>query len=325
MKKISPIPLLSAGQTPSPSPEPGALMLFADIADAGSVTLAARRMGLSQPALSKQLKRLEDQLGVALFERSQRGIRASEYGQALLPRARTIRAQVAQAGQDILQRRGQKEGRITLALSHFATIALLPQVIGGFLERWPQVMLDIIPPTFDLQGLREGRPDFAVMSIPQQKLSRDWSARPLYTTSVVVVARPGHPLLGAESLRDLANAQWVLPSQDSSVTHGLKNAFRKAKLPAPVCGMTCQTLTGLETLVRNTDFLAAMPVEVFEDRRRNSGLLRLPIPEPIEGPRVAIFRWADAHPTPASAYLESAFIEVAHRLAKQNRGKPFIT
>ena len=311
----------NAGRVPTSSPEPGALVLFADIADAGSVTLAASRMGLSQPAVSKQLRRLEDQLGVALFERSQRGIRATEYGLALLPRARAIRAQVAQAGLDILQRRGQKEGRITLALSHFATIALLPQVIDGFLSRWPHVMLDIIPPTFELQGLREGRPDFAVMSLPQQKLNRDWSARSLYTTSLVVIARPGHPLLGAESLRDLTTARWILPSQDSSVTHGLKNAFKKIKLPAPVCAMTCQTLTGLETLVRNTDFLAAMPVEVFEDRRHNSGLLRLPVLEPIEGPRVAILRWSEARPTPASADLELAFVEVAHRLAKQNREK----
>jgi DNA-binding transcriptional LysR family regulator len=216
-----------------------------------------------------------------------------------------------------MQRRGQREGRLVVALSHFATIALLPQVIGGFRQRWPAVQLHIVPPTFQLGGLREGAPDFAVMSLPGQALGKEFTARALYATTVAIVARREHPLAGARQLSALAQADWALPSLESSVTRGLTRAFRQAGLGAVRCAMTCQTLTGLETLVNATDLVAAMPVEVFEARRAASGLQRLPVQEAVEGPRVAVLRWADARPTPASADLEEAFVEAAHRMARQ--------
>lgn len=297
-------------------PDPTALLLLAEIADAGSVTAAARRLGVSQPAVSKQLRRLEQALGVTLFERSLRGIQPTEYGQALLPRARAIRAQAREAGEEVRQRRGLREGRVVVALSHFATIALLPRVVRSFRERWPGVQLSIVPPTFHLGGLREGDPDFAVMSMPAERLGAEFSARPLYATTVALVTRADHPLARARTLAELRDAQWLLPSLESSVTRGLARAFRQARLGAPQCAMTCQTLTGLETITAHTDLVAAIPLEVHLARAAATGLRRLAITEPIEGPRVAILRWADARPTPASADLEEAFVQAAHAMAK---------
>ena len=298
-------------------PDPTALLLLAEIADAGSVTAAAQRLGVSQPAVSKQLRRLEQSLGVVLFERGLRGIQPTDYGKALLPRARAIRAQAQQAAEEVRQRRGLRGGRLEIALSHFATIALLPRVVPDFRARWPGVQLSIVPPAFQLGGLREGRPDFAVMSLPSEKLGSEYSARPVYATTVAVVVRQGHPLAGAKSLTELRNAQWLLPSVESSVTRGLARAFRAARLGAPQCAMTCQTLTGLEMLAASTDLVAAMPLEVHQARAAASGLRRVAVPEAIEGPRVAVLRWADARATPASADLEEAFVQAAHKMARR--------
>ncbi|MBU3739380.1 MAG: LysR family transcriptional regulator, partial [Rhodoferax sp.] len=253
-----------------------------------------------------------------LFERSVRGVQATAEGKALLPRARAIRTQLRQADEDIRQLRGAREGKLSVALSHFAIIALLPRVIGPFRKRWPGVQIAFVPPTFALEGLREGQPDFAVMSMPSRKLGSDYVARPLYATQVALVARPEHPLLKANSLPQLTKAEWVLPSLDSSVTRGLAKSFRSARLPPLSCAMTCQTLTGLETLVRETDLLGAMPLEVYEARKSASGLKRIPLREPIECPRVALLRWADGKPTAAAADMELAFLQAAHALATQN-------
>jgi LysR family transcriptional regulator of abg operon len=298
-------------------PDPAGLVLLAEIADAGSVTAAARNLGCSQPAVSKQLRRLEASLGVHLFERGLRGVQATAYGLALLPRARAIRSQARQAGEDVQQRRGLKEGRVAVALSHFATMALMPRVIPPFLARWPGVQLSIVPPTFQLGGLREGAPDFAVMSLPAEQLGPEFITRALYGATVSVVVRPGHPLAHAQNLSQLTAAQWVLPSMESSVAQGLAIAFRQAGLPPPQCTVTCQTLTGLETLARHSDLVAAMPVEVHESRMQASGLCRVPIQETIDGARVAILRWADAHPTPAGLDLEESFAQAAYELARE--------
>ena len=303
--------------TPASIPDPAALVLLAEIADAGSVTAAARKLGSSQPAVSKQLRRLEESLGVTLFERGLRGVQATEYGLALLPRARAIRSQARQAGEDVQQRRGHKEGRLVVALSHFATMALLPQVIPAFRIRWPGLQLNIVPPSFQLGGLREGAPDFAVMSLPAEQLGSEFVTRALYATTVSVVVRPGHPLQNAQSLSQLLGAQWVLPSLESSVARGLDRAFQQAGLASPQCSVTCQTLTGLETLARHSDLVAAMPMEVHASRMQASGLCRVPIQETIDGARVAIVRWSDAQPTPAGEDLEESFVQAAYDLARE--------
>ena len=305
------------GPAAAPLPDPAALVLLAEIAEAGSLTAAAQRLGVTQPALSKQLKRLEQQLGVPVFKRGLRGVAATEYGDALLPRARAIRAELRQAAQDVAQRRGRREGRLTVALSHFAAIALLPAVVQPFRTRWPGVQLAFMPPSFELSGLREGTPDFAVVSLPAERLGAEFSTRTLYAATVAVVVRPGHPLAQAKRLSDLVAAEWVMPSLKSSTARGLEKAFRRAKLPAPRCAVTCETLTGLEMLVAHSDLVGAIPLEVQRPRAAASGLRQLALQEEIEGPSVAIVRWADAHPTPAASDLEAAFLQAAQRLARR--------
>jgi LysR family transcriptional regulator of abg operon len=312
----SALPTPRAGRPEAALLDPAALVLLADIADAGSLSAAARVLGTTQPALSKQLHRLERALGVAVFERGVRGVRPTEDGAALLPRARAIREQARQAVEDLAQRRGAREGRLVVALSHFATLVLLPRVIGAFRARWPGLALQVIPPPFQLEGLREGRPDFAVMSLPARPLGADIRARALCATRVAVVARPGHPRAGAGTLAALADAAWVLPSPESSIARGLERAFAAAGLQPPHCPVGCETLTGLETLVRHADLLGAVPAEVHEARAAASGLVRLPLREAIDGPRVALLRWADARPTPAAADLEAALVQAAHDLAR---------
>lgn len=313
-------PSAVAEPAPPPSaPDPTSLVLLAHIAEAGSLSEAARRLGLTQPALSKQLRRLEERLGVPVFRRSLRGMEVTEYGQALLPRARTIRAQALAAGDEVAQRRSRREGALTVALSHFATLALLPAVIAPFRARWPALRLGLMPPSFDLAGLRHGSPDFAVVSLPVERLGAEFSTRALYAATACAVVRPGHPLAQARRLADLADADWVVPSPQSSTARGLAKAFRHARLPPPRCPVSCETLTGLETLIAHTDLVGALPLEVQRARAAANGLRQLALHEVIEGPRVCLVRWADHPPTPAAADLEEAFVRAAQRLARKRR------
>jgi LysR family transcriptional regulator, regulator of abg operon len=148
----------------SSSFDPAALALLATLSEAGSLSAAARAAGVTQPALTKQLARLERQLGVSLFVRSIRGVAPTEYGQALLPRARIVRAQLLQAAEALAQLRGQ----VCVALSHLATVLPMPGVLPLFRARWPGVRLRLIAPTFSqlMTGLREGLPDMAVAQLP---------------------------------------------------------------------------------------------------------------------------------------------------------------
>lgn len=305
----------------SHAPEGPSLALLADIFEAGSLTAAARSLGTSQPALSKRLQRLEQTLGVLVFERNTRGVVPTDYGAALLPRARTIRAQLRQAAEEVAQMRGSREGRVTVALSHLAAIALLPQVLPAYRRAWPDVAVAIIPPTFQFAGLREGAPDFAVISLPSEHPGAEFVTRALYTTQVVAVVRPGHPLARARTLAALREAEWILPSAGSSTAVALARVFQRARLGTPRCPVTCETLTGMESLILATDLVGAIPLEVHEKRNAANQLVRVPLDLAIEGPHVAIVRWAAARPTPGAAAMADMFVAAGHQLARRRRGQ----
>lgn len=295
------------------------LTLVEAIAQAGSLTAAARALGITQPALTKQLQRIERQAGVALFVRDTRGVRPTEYGASLLPRARIVQAQLRQATQGIDQMRGHLEGHVTVALSHLAILLLLPEVVRRFRARWPDVQVRITPPAFPdrLAGLREGAPDFAVVPRPTKPLGKEFATTPLHSTTVVVVARPDHPLVRARTLPELVDARWVLPSAQSTSAQTLAAAFRALRLPSPVVAVACETLTGLELLVAKSDLLGVVPLEVHRRRVAASGLRELPLEARIEGPSLALIRWRDAQPTPAAESLAALFIEVSRTIQRR--------
>ena len=300
-----------------------ALALLASLSEAGSLSGAARAAGVTQPALTKQLARLERQLGVPLFVRSIRGVTPTEYGQALLPRARIVRAQLEHAAEALAQLRGQREGQVCVAMSHLAIVLLLPGVLPAFRARWPGVRLRLVPPTFSQlpTGLREGSPDLAVAQMPTDELGAEFVVRPLVECTLVAVVRPGHALARVGSLTALAEAEaeWVLPSADSATGNALADAFRRARLPPPRCTVTCETLTGLETIVHATNLVAAMPTDVHEARSAASGLLRLPLAPAPRSRTLSLVRWADTLPTPAAADLAELFIAQAHAHARGRR------
>lgn len=258
---------------------------------------------------------------MALFERGVRGVQPTEYGAALLPRARIIRSQVEKGVEELAQLRGRREGQVRVALSHLATIALLPEVLRKFRVEWPDVVLRIEPPAFPdrIAGLREGSLDLAVVTLTSVPLGAEYLVRPLCATSVVAVVRERHPLRQARSLNALVQAQWAMPNMQSSTALTIAAAFERLKLPAPRCPITCDTLTGLEVLVAASDLVGAFPLEVYEARGKAAGLVRLAFDISPRGSSLALIRWTDARPTPAAADLEELFVEAARALARRRR------
>lgn len=301
---------------------PADLLLVSTIADEGTLTAAARALGITQPAISKQLHRIEAGLGVALFTRGLRGVVPTAFGEAVLPRARSIRSQAEQAAQELQQLRGRREGRVTVALSHSAITSLLPQVLPLFRARWPHVFVRVLPPVFPrgFIGLREGEPDFAVVSLPEEPLGDEYTTQVLYASTAVAVVRPGHPLRHVRHLRELTGSEWVMPSPDSATGRALFRAFARAKLPAPRCTISCETLTGGDTIVRSTDLIGIVPREVQAARAKANGLLQLDLATEITCTSQAMIRWAEARPTPAAQDLSDLFAKAAREFARRKPG-----
>ncbi|TGG92861.1 LysR family transcriptional regulator [Natronospirillum operosum] len=116
---------------------------FLAVADTGSLTRASERCGISVPAMSKAMRRLENSLDARLLARSSQSIRLTESGQLLAARARVIRQEWVLGKQELAQFQQVPAGRVSISASAgFARTLLLP-LLSGFRARYPEVVLDL--------------------------------------------------------------------------------------------------------------------------------------------------------------------------------------
>ncbi|MEM6897376.1 MAG: LysR family transcriptional regulator [Pseudomonadota bacterium] len=141
---------------------------FLAVAEEGSLSAAARRLGASQPTLGRQVKAIESALSASLFTRHARGLELTEMGEAILPAARVMASamndiRVAAAAQET-----QAEGTVRITASINVAHALLPKVLARVRREYPGIQIDLVP-SDDSENLLYGESDLAVrMYRPRQ-------------------------------------------------------------------------------------------------------------------------------------------------------------
>src|ERR1700689_2342790 len=120
------------------------LRYFCAIADTGSFTRAAQQTHVSQPSLSQQLRKLEDELGARLFDRLGRRVQLTEFGRAFLPRARAVLRDLEAARSDVIERKPAISGPISVGVIPTVTPYFLPSVLASFSRKYPQVHVTIV-------------------------------------------------------------------------------------------------------------------------------------------------------------------------------------
>jgi DNA-binding transcriptional LysR family regulator len=166
----------------------GQLRTFADIAELGSFSAAAERLGVSQPAVSLQLRQLEHRFGVKLIERVGRRAKPTAAGEALLVHARGIEAAIEAAAEAMAPHASGATGRVRLGTGATACIYLLPPVLRDLRHRFPA--LDIVVSTGNtpdmLRAIEENRIDIGLVTLPAS--GRMLDVRPLLQDEFVLIA-----------------------------------------------------------------------------------------------------------------------------------------
>ena len=119
------------------------LQVFISVADTDSFTAAGEQLFLTQPAISKRIAQLEEQLGARLFDRIGRQIHLTEAGQALLPRARAVLREMEDISRSITNLSGRVAGKLRIGTSHHIGLHRLPPILRQFSRQYPDVQLDI--------------------------------------------------------------------------------------------------------------------------------------------------------------------------------------
>lgn len=176
------------------------LRYFAAVAEEQNITRAAARLHVSQPPLSRQIRDLEEELGVALLERSAKSVRLTEAGRVFLVEVKGVLARVEQARQAVQAFAGGREIRVGYAPS--LTVELLPHALREFQKSSPgvRVTLHDLSTQEMLAGLREERLDLALTIQPGKKSLTGLMFQELRRYGVCVAVAPSHALAGKEGV-----------------------------------------------------------------------------------------------------------------------------
>ena len=230
--------------------ELAALQAFLAVADQGSFSVAAERLYLTQPAISKRIKALEEELEVVLFDRIGRRVRLTHAGKVLLPKARELVLQAQDMKHLASNLHAEVSGPLLLGTSHHIGLHRLPPVLRRYRTRHPEVELDIrfMDSEAACREVEKGELELAVVTLPTRPGAK-LETRVLWEDPLEFVAAPEHPLAGRRSvsLAELARHPAVLPGPTTYTRAILEQALAKAGYPITL-GMSTNYLETLKML-----------------------------------------------------------------------------
>lgn len=204
--------------------------------EAGSISAAAAALGLSQPALTKSIRGLEAELGVALLERRARGVVPTACGEALVRRAGPVSVLLGDALREIGALRGGPREEAAIGAGPTWLRAHLPEAVAGAIAADPAIRIRV-QAGYDealLRALRAGALDAVLADLPGAEEAADLDLLPLSEDDFVVGARRGHPLgRGAVAPERLLGFPWVLPPRPSRARARLHALFVARGLVPP--------------------------------------------------------------------------------------------
>jgi DNA-binding transcriptional LysR family regulator len=203
------------------------LKIFARAASRSSLTRAAEDLHLSQPAVSMQIKQLEDAVGMPLFDRVGKGLQLTAAGRELERYAREITAKVDEIGEVMDEIRGLKRGSLSIAVATTVSQYAI-QAVAGFHKRYPgiSVSLDVTNRKSLLSQLENNEADIVLMGFPPRK--RQFVADPFMDNPLVVIAAAGHRLSGrkAINLAEIAGETFLLREPGSGTRQAIERYLR---------------------------------------------------------------------------------------------------
>ncbi|WP_096084537.1 LysR family transcriptional regulator [Agaribacterium haliotis] len=210
-----------------------ALKAFVSIAKSGSFSNAAQQLHLSQPAISKRIARLEEQLNHRLLDRLGRDLQLTEAGQLLLPRAEAILLELRETERRVRELSGEIIGNLSVATSHHVGLHHLPPILRAFASKHSHVNLqfEFLDSEQAHAKVLAGDCEFAIITLAP-KIEAPLSCVELWQDPLEVVVSKQHQLAKKNKveLADLAKESAILPDLNTYTGRLIKDAFEQHQL-----------------------------------------------------------------------------------------------
>lgn len=242
------------------------LSYFSCILEEGGVTAAARKLGLSQPALTKAICAMEKELQVKLFERGPNGMTPTVYGDLLYDRAKAILAELDRAQREIESRREASQEILQIGASPSFTSGILPRVLLEVTTRFPNTRFGIREGAAWalLRALRRRELDLCIVAALDVPEDSFFACEDLFEDEICVLASADHPLVraGRASMQDLLDYPWAY--SPGGVARAAAPLFLAAGLEMPQAQADLRGSAGmLATFLSGGRYLGLGPPHAF--------------------------------------------------------------
>ena len=259
------------------------LRCFLEIARLESVSIAAGRLHVTQPAVSRSLKELEEMLGTPLFDRVGRGLRLNEAGRIFQSHAAASMTELMR-GHDRLAKDGGASVRLSVGALPTASTDLLPRAALLFRREAPRVRLHILtgPNWLLFNQLRDGSLDLVVGRMPEGQTASGVTFQQLYIEDVVVVCRPDHPILATPlPEQGIGRFPLVLPPKGAVIFATVDRYLSSIGLPEMRGDFETVALPVGRKIVQSSDMLWFISRGVVAEELRLGTLVAVNLASPL--------------------------------------------
>jgi LysR family transcriptional regulator, regulator of abg operon len=284
---------------------------FVAVVEAGGIRAAARKLGVSQPAITRSVRSLESELRARLLRRTPTGVVPTQPGRALFARARAAQAELRKAEEEVDQL-GQAQGSVAFGVSPTSAM-MVPEAVTRFRAQYPQTRVRIAEglPQLLIPLVRDETLDFAICRRALVKLDSGLAFRPLLRNDFVVVARRGHPLEKATSLAQLVDASWISLLPLDAPDGPFDSAFSPTGLSVPKQVIQCESYNTAIGLIAKTDMVGFLSKQLLADSILGDFLTEIPVAEPLPSFAVGMFTRTGTPLTQVAGAMAKAVIAVA--------------
>ncbi|EIK69084.1 transcriptional regulator, LysR family [Pseudomonas synxantha BG33R] len=242
--------------------------LLLKLAETGTISETARVCFTTQPALSKWLKELEDGIGTALFERHARGLRLTEQGRMLTIHAQRVLSEMKRAQESLAAISQGSSFKVSIGTSPASAPNLVPDAIIRFLQRHPRANVELQEGTMNhlLERLEQGALDLVVGRLDNYEPRASLCTEMLYSESMRVICRPGHPLTRYDEINweALYQYEWIVWPRGTPIRARLDAAITAAGRKPPSYRIESSSLIGNLWMLQYSDLLSIASERVAE-------------------------------------------------------------
>ena len=276
----------------------------------GNIRAAAQELLISQPSATKMIKELESDFEVQLFERNNRGVVPTIYGETLIRHGKLILAQLSGAAQELDDLNVGIRGRVVVGTLLAASSHLLPRAIQLVMEQRPNIAIKVIGGTNGtlIPALRSGEIDLVVGRLPMHRHREGLTRIPLYQEEIRLVAGPRHPLCGRDKIvfADLKGCGWILPPIETTLRRQVDQFFIEMGGYHPPLMIESVSYLLTRALLQGGALVSLMPSHVPALDIANRALAYLPFDLPFgAGPVGATLRQRETLSPSAAAFVDA--------------------